>query len=257
MNNKIAFVTGASRGIGRAIATTLAKDGYDICINYRSNSSKAEEVKKEIESLGQKAYLFQGDVSKEDDVKKMFEEFSLISDKLDVLVNNAGVYPASMIEDYTIDQMREIVEVVLIGKMIITKYALPYLKKSNSPKIINIASRMGREKTTETIGAYGPAEAGVIKFTQCCALEFSKYNIKVNCVAPGLTRTDLTNDNFVRQEGSQEKADKLWQISADENPSHRVGLPQDIANVVSFLASEKADYINGEYIGVNGGSNLV
>jgi 3-oxoacyl-[acyl-carrier protein] reductase len=256
MSNKIALITGGSRGIGRATALTLAKDGYDICINYISNDSKALEVQSEILALGRTAYLLKGDISSENDVKAIFEKFTEISDKLDLLVNNAGIDHALMIEDYTIDQMREVVDVVLIGKMIMTKYALPYLKKSESPKIINVASRMGREKTIETIGAYGPAEAGVIKFTQCCALEFAKYNIKVNCVAPGLTRTDLTNDILVKEEGSQEKADEIWELLASKNPSHRVGQPQDTANVVSFLASDKADYINGEYIGINGGSNL-
>ncbi len=108
---------------------------------------------------------------------------------------------------------------------------------------------MGKEKTIPTIGAYGPAEAGVIKFTQCCALEFRDYKIRVNCVAPGLTDTDMTRGLF--------KDEKTWKMFANTNPSGRVGQPQDVANVVAFVVSEKASYINGEMIGVNGGSNLV
>ena len=108
---------------------------------------------------------------------------------------------------------------------------------------------MGKEKTIRGIGAYGPAEAGVIKFTQCCALEFSEYKIRVNCVAPGLTDTEMSRSITTDQ--------KVWDALAKTNPSGRVGQPQDIANVVSFLVSEKANYINGETIGVNGGSNLV
>lgn len=115
---------------------------------------------------------------------------------------------------------------------------------------------MGKEKTIKTISVYGPATADVIKFTQCMALELADYRIRVNCVAPGLTNTDLTRDLFIRDEGSKEKADELWKIMADKNPSGRVAEPEDIANVVSFLVSAKANYINGETIGVNGGSNL-
>ena len=108
---------------------------------------------------------------------------------------------------------------------------------------------MGQEKSIETIGAYGPAKAGVIKFTKCCALEFSKYKIRANAVLPGLTDTDLNRSLYPE--------DDFWELMAKKNPSGRVGQPQDIANVVSFLASDKGNYINGETIGVNGGSNLV
>jgi 3-oxoacyl-[acyl-carrier protein] reductase len=248
MSNKIALVTGSSRGIGKAIALTLAKDGYDIIVNYKSNQGKAKETGKEIEKLGRKAHLIQTDVSKDKEVEEMFKKVSKITNQLDAVVSNAGYDYAKLIEDYTMEEMRYIVDLILIAKFSVTKYALPLLKKSPRASIVNIASRMGKEKTIKTIGAYGPAEAGVIKFTQCCALEFGDYKIRVNCVAPGLTRTDLTNDLF--------KTKEQWKVFEDANPSKRVGQPQDIANAVSFLISDRADYINGETIGVNGGSNL-
>lgn len=245
---KTALVTGSSRSIGKAIALQLAHDGYNIFVHYKKENNKALQTQAEIEKLGQKAYLVQADVTADNDLKKMFEEINKITDTLDVVVNNVGFDYAYMIEDYTLEQINYMINVNLISKMMITKYALPFLMKSKTPTIINIASRMGKEKTIETVGAYAPAEAGIIKFTQCCALEFSKYSIRVNCVAPGLTRTGLT-ENIFKTEGE-------WEAFSKKNPSHRVGMPQDVANVVSFLASDKSSYINGETLGVNGGSNL-
>src|SRR5277367_6627993 len=109
----------------------------------------------------------------------MFDQINSVTDTLDVLVNNVGFDYAYMIEDYTIQQIRYMIDVNLISLIVITKFALPFLKKSSYPSIANIASRMGKEKTVETIGVYGPAKAGVIKFTQCCALEFRNYKIRV------------------------------------------------------------------------------
>ncbi len=248
-SKKLALVTGSSRGIGKAIALTLAKDGFDIVVNCSKSKKQGEEVGEEIGKIGRQAYLVMGDITNEAQAQNIFKQMATIAPQLDLLVNNAGFDYGHLIEDYTIPQMREIVEIILIAKMTTTKYALPLLKKSPNPSIINIASRMGREKTIETVGAYGPAEAGVIKFTQCCALEFRKYKIRVNCVAPGLTETELTR-NMVPEES-------FWKEQARINPRGRVGTPQDVANVVSFLSSEKADYINGETIGVNGGSVLI
>lgn len=245
--NKTALVTGSSRGIGATTAIILAKKGYDVAIHYKSSLEKAQYVKTEVETLGQKAYLFQADVSKTEDIKKMFEQYTDEIGTLDLLVNNAGFDKAKLIEEYTFEEMKYVINVVLFSKIVTTKLALPLLKKSDDPVIINIASRMWKEKTIETIGAYGPAMAGVMKWTQSCALEFAKYKIRVNCVAPGLTYTDLTKTMLAEDEFS---------FAATANPRGRVTTPQDIANVVALIASKEADYINGEIIGVNGGSNL-
>lgn len=246
--DKYAFVTGASRGIGRSIAITLVKDGFRVFINYLENENKAKEVLNEIEGLGGVGYLIQGDVSKEAGVKSIFDQIQKITDTLDVVVNNAGFDYGFMIEDYTIEQMKKVIDITMMGKIIVTKYSLPFLKKSKYPSIVNIASRMGGPTTIPTIGAYGPAEAGIIKFTQCCALEFAKYKIRVNCVAPGLTDTDMTRGIYPEE--------SFWKAKAESNPRGRVGNPQDHANAVSFLVSEKADYITGDTILVTGGSNL-
>jgi NAD(P)-dependent dehydrogenase (short-subunit alcohol dehydrogenase family) len=246
---KYAMVTGGSRGIGKAISIQLAKDGFDVFINYQKNQKAADEVIADIKKEGRQGYAFIGDVSSESDMKKVFVEVSKTSNKLDILVNNAGTDLGKMIEDFTIEEMKMIVDINLIGVFICTKIFLPLLKKSSSAQIINISSRMGKEKIIETIGAYGPAKAGVIKFTQCCALEFMKYKIRANAVLPGLTDTDLNRSLYPEND--------FWEAMAKKNPSGRVGQPQDVANVVSFLASENGSYINGETIGVNGGSNLV
>jgi 3-oxoacyl-[acyl-carrier protein] reductase len=252
----LALVTGSSRGIGKAIALQLANDGFDIIIHYNKSTKDAQSVKNEIESLGRECLILKADLTKDDEIELMFDEVGRHYEILDLVVNNAGYDYGYLFEDYTIEQMRYVLDIVLWSKMLVTKLALPFLKKSSNSSIINIASRMGKEKTIKTISVYGPAEAGVIKFTQCCALEFSDYKIRVNCVAPGLTKTDLPNDLFLRETNNQKETDKIWQLMAKNNPSGRVGEPQDIANAVSFLASNKASYINGETIGVNGGSNL-
>lgn len=254
--SKTALVTGASRGIGRATAIQLATDGYDIILHYNKSHEEAKLAQTEIEKLGVKCTLISADLTDDSAVAKIFATISRDFQSIDLLVNNAGYDYGHLFEDYTLEQMRHILDIVLLAKMTVTKFALPLLKNSPQASIINIASRMGKEKTIKGVSIYGAAEAGVIKFTQCCALEFAEYKIRVNCVAPGLTDTDLTRNMFIRDEGSVEKADELWNLLAEKNPSGRVGQPQDIANLISFLASDKANYINGETIGVNGGSNL-
>ncbi|KXK26699.1 MAG: 3-oxoacyl-(acyl-carrier-protein) reductase FabG [candidate division WS6 bacterium OLB20] len=255
--SQTALVTGASKGIGKAIALRLAHDGFNIIVHYNRSQKEAQNVSEEIRKTGRESWIVQADLADDTSVREMFNTIADDHDSLDLLVNNAGMDHAKMIEDYTLEEMREVIDVVLFGKISCTKLALPLLKKSQNPGIINIASRMGKEKTIPTIGAYGPAEAGVIKWTQCCALEFAQHRIRVNCVAPGLTRTSLTEDIFLDEsDGDTDKAESIWNEMAARNPSHRVGKPDDVAGVVSFLASDDASYINGETIGVNGGSNL-
>ena len=152
----------------------------------------------------------------------------------------------NFIEDLDIDGFRKILDVNLVGKVIVTKFALPLLKKSETPSIVNIASRLGTKPCVEA-SAYCASEAGVINFTKTSALEFSKYKIRVNVVSPGLTNTSLAMMGWTKEEIEEQK---------NNNPLYRIGEPIDIANIVLFLLSEKASYINGENINVNGGSLL-
>jgi 3-oxoacyl-[acyl-carrier protein] reductase len=243
VKNKIALVTGASSGIGREIAIQLAKQGIDVCINYLHSEKAADNVKKEIEQFGVNVKIFRADVSKEDEVKNMFSFLYKKFGGLDILINNAGTHIANLIENYEYKDWKRIIGVNLIGKFLCTKHSIPLLKKSQSGKIINIASRLGL-KPRETQSAYCCSNAATIMLTKASALELSKYNIKVNTISPGLTKTNLTNLFFTEEE---------FQEYAKKSPSNRLGTPLDIANSVLFLISEKADLINGENINVNGG----
>jgi 3-oxoacyl-[acyl-carrier protein] reductase len=246
---KFALITGGSRGIGKAIAIELAKDNYNVLINYRSDSISAKKIKKEIEQIGVKAYLLKGDVSNELQMRKVFKKVGNITQHIDLLVNNAGIDDGRNLEELEFKAIKNIINVNLIGSILVTKLALPFLKNASDAQILNISSRMGKEKVIEGVSAYAPSKAGLIKFTQCCALEFAKYNIRSNAICPGFTDTDL-NRKIVTDKS-------FWKNQALNNPSRRVGLPEDVANVVTFLASPRASYINGEALGVNGGSVLV
>jgi len=195
IKNKTALITGSSSGIGKEIAIQLAKQDIMVCI----------------EKEGGKAVLFKADVSKEKDIEKMFiflkEEFG----KLDYLINNAGINVAKNFEKYSTVDWSRIMNINLTGKYLCTQYATPLLKKSENPRIINIASRFGR-KPDDEIPAYCCAEAGVLMLTKVSALGLAKYGIKVNTISPGLTRTSLTEkicsqeefDTYVESNPSKE-----------------------------------------------------
>lgn len=218
-----------------------------MAINYKKDTKRAKEVLREIEKLGRKGWLLKADITQDKQVEDMFQKLGKFCSKLDLLVNCAGFDYGYLIENYTMKQVRYLVDLILVAKILVTKLALPYLKKSSRPAIINIASRTGGPTTMKTVGAYAPAQAGVMKFTQCCALEFARYKIRANCIAPGLTETDLTKNILSAED---------FAAAAQKNPSGRVGQPQDVAGVVSFLASPESHYVNGTTILVTGGSEL-
>lgn len=241
--NKTALVTGASSGIGKEIALQLAKQGIFVCINFSKSKSNAQRVKEEIEGFGGESIIFQADVTKENEVIKMFKFLSSEFDTLDYLINNAGIDIPQYIEEHNLDDWKKIIDLNLNGKFLCLKHAIPLLKKASSPRVINIGSRFG-EKPLEEASAYCCSEAAIIMFTKVSALELSKYNIKVNTVSPGLTRTPLTEKICSEEE---------FDAYAKTNPSKRIGRPIDIANAVLFLLSDKAEFINGENINVSGG----
>jgi len=219
-----------------------------VFVHYHRDYKAAEQTANEIKKLGKKCSLLQGDVSSQFDVEEMFHQIAKVTDRLDLLVNNAGTDYDFKLEEYELAKMKRVLDVNLWGTILVSKLAIPFLKKSGSGVIINIASRMGIGKVIEGVGAYAPSKAGVIRFTKCCALELAKSKIRANAVCPGLTETELTRTFF--------PDDGFWKQAAQENLAGRVGKPEDVAHLVAFLASDKASYINGETIGVNGGSNL-
>lgn len=246
---KYAFVTGGSRGIGEAIVRTLATDRFTIILHYYTDMKRAEKIKKEIESQKIQVYITQGDLSKIDDIKNIFTQLLQITNKLDLVVNNAGVYLPSYIENFSLDKIEYTLRVNFIAPFFITQHALPFLINSDNPQIINIASRLGKERVIDKSSAYAASKAALIQFTRCCALEFRKYKIRVNAICPGFTNTDMNKTTI-------NKKNNYCKLSQNI-PLGRIAEPQDIADVVSFLASSKASYINGESIGVNGGSVLM
>jgi 3-oxoacyl-[acyl-carrier protein] reductase len=246
VENKVALITGASSGIGREIAIQLARENIKVCINHSNSQEKASKVVEEIIKSGGNAVSFPADVSNEEDVKKMFKFIKSELGGLDILINNAGLGHLSLIEDQDYNDWKKVIEVNLGGKFLCAKYATPLLKNSKHPQIINIASRLAT-KAMERASAYGVGASGIVMLTQVLALELSKYDIRVNSISPGLIRTSLTekewsNEDFVKY--------------SKNNPSGRVGETVDVANVVLFLISKQASYINGENININGGSLL-
>ena len=240
--NKVALVTGGTSGIGKEIAKQLLIKGAKVIINYAHNEENYQKTKNEFEEFKDNALFIKADVSNEDEVIRMFEQI----EKLDYLINNAWTNIDSYIEEFDIEDFRRVLDVNLVGKVICTKHAVPLLKNSKSPSIVNIASRLGTRPCAEA-SAYCSAEAGIINFTQVSTLELSKYSIRVNTVSPGLTITPLSLEGWTEREIEEHK---------QNNPLKRLGETIDIANAVLFLLSDKANYINGENLNINGGSLL-
>lgn len=240
--NKVALVTGGTSGIGKEIAKQLLRNRAKVIINYSNNEDNYKKTKNEFQEYKDNVLFIKADVSNEDEVMRMFEQI----EKLDYLINNAGTNIDSYIEEFNIEDFRRVLDVNLVGKVICTKHAVPLLKNSKSPSIVNIASRLGTKPCAEA-SAYCSAEAGIINFTQASALELSKYLIRVNTVSPSLTKTPLALNGWTESEIESYK---------QNNPLKRLGETIDIANAVLFLLSENASYINGENLNVNGGSLL-
>lgn len=243
MKKKIALVTGGSSGIGKAIAMELANNDFEVVINFSNSKEKAEETQKEIIKQGGKAYIFQADITLEENVCELFAFIDQNFRGLDILINNAGIYIPDFIESHNLINWEKVFNLNLKSKLLCTKHAIPLLKKSPSPRIINIATRAA-EKAMEESVAYCCASSGIVMLTKVSALELAKYNIRVNAVSPGLTKTPMTEAVDTEDD---------FKEYAMKNPSGRVGLPQDIANAVSFLVSDKSEFVNGENLNVSGG----
>lgn len=245
--DKIVLVTGSTSGIGRQIAKQLLENGAKVIINYGHNDKLAEETMEELSNFRDNILLIKCDLSKANEVDNMFNEIKERFSKLDGLVNCAAYDKVLSIEDLTIEEYRHELDVNVVARWQCIKNAILLMKKSDRPRIINIASRLGTKPMEDSV-AYCTCEAATIMLTKCCALELSKYNIKVNTVSPSLTLTPL---------GMQSYSEEEIKATAEKNPSKRIGTVEDTANLVLFLLSDKADYINGENVNVNGGILLV
>lgn len=239
---KTALVTGASRGIGRAIALALASKGFAVALNYAGSHDAAEAVKKEIEDAGGKAFTVQGDVSKSEDVDRIFKTVKDEFGGLDVLVNNAGINRDALLIRMKESNWDDVIATDLKSDFLTTKAAAAMMMRKRKGSIINISSVVG---IMGNIGQanYAAAKAGVIGLTKACAKEMAARNIRVNAVAPGFIETAMTD-------GIPEKIREGMIASI---PLGRMGQPEDIARAVCFLASDDASYITGQVLVVDGG----
>ena len=245
--DKVFLITGSTSGIGQGIAKALLEEGAKVVINYAHNEEKAEETKKLLKEYQDRTLFIKADISEEKAVIDMYKKIEEKFNQLDGLVNNA-VYDKIFSIEELLEEYRKELEVNVIARWMCIKYAIPLLKKSSMPRIINIASRLGTKPIEDSV-AYCTSEAATIMLTQCCALELTKkYNIKTNTVSPSMTLTPFAKKSYTEDEIKQ---------TAMKNPSGRLGEVEDTVNAVLFLLSEKADYINGENLNVNGGILLV
>ena len=240
--NKVVFVTGATRGIGKQIAITFAKEGYDIAINYRKENADLENTKKVIEENGVKCLAVQGDVSSFEDCERFVKEIINEYGKIDVLVNNAGITKDTLLMRMKKEDFESVIDVNLVGTFNVTKNVIPYMMKARGGKIINISSVVGVSGNAGQTN-YSASKAGIIGFTKSLAKEIASRNILVNAVAPGFIETDMTN---VLKDEVKENISK-------QIPLNRMGKAEDVANVVKFLASEDSSYITGQVINIDGG----
>lgn len=244
LTGKIALVTGGSRGIGAAIAVSLASQGATVAVNYVSNKSAAERVVADINKLGTKAAAFQANVSLDGDSARLVAEVVKTFGRIDILVNNAGVFEMKSIEDLDLAHYDRLFNVNVKGVIATTIAALP--KLSDGGRIINISS--GAAKATMVGGSvYSATKAALETLTRIWAQDLGKRRITVNAVAPGTTLTDMLEAGL---------PEEMKQMYIGKTALGRLGEPSDIADVVTFLASEEARWVTGQTINADGGIQL-
>lgn len=242
LKNRIALITGASTGIGRAIAVKYAQEGAHVIINYIGNQSVAEEAMEEIKGLGGSAEIYKCDISSYLEVEKMIDELVAKHGRIDILVNNAGITKDSLVMRMSIEDFQKVIDINLNGTFNTIKALSRYMLKEKQGKIINIASVVG---ITGNAGQanYAASKAGVIALTKSVAKEFATRNINVNAIAPGYIQTKMTD--VLNEKVKEEILSRI--------PMKTIGSPEDIAKTALFLASEDSNYITGQVINVDGG----
>lgn len=242
LKGKTAIVTGASRGIGRAIALRLADMGANLVLNYRSSIQGTEDIIKEIEEKGVKAIAVQADISKFEEAEKLVKAAVDTFTSIDILVNNAGITKDGLLLRMKEEDFDSVINVNLKGAFNTIKHVSGIMLKQRSGKIINISSVVG---ITGNVGQlnYAAAKAGILGLTKSAARELGSRGITVNAVAPGFIQTDMT----------EVLSDKVKENIKGTIPLKTLGTPEDVANLVGFLASDMASYITGQVINVDGG----
>jgi len=243
LNKKVAIVTGASRGIGKATALNLANEGANIIIQYYTNFKGAQEVKEKIEQLGCQAIVVQADIRKSKDINRMIKFTIEKFKRIDILVNNAGITEPEPVFKTTKVKWDNMIKTNLTSVFLCCKAVIKYMKKQKEGSIINLSSVCGENGGLGAGVHYCAAKAGVIGLTKSLANQLAPYGIRVNAIAPAMINTDMINW----------RPAKLMESTIQQIPLKRLGKPEELASVVTFLASPKSGYITGATIDVNGG----
>lgn len=239
---KVALITGASRGIGQAVALEMARAGADIAVNYSGSEAAAQATVDQVKALGRKAIMVKANVADADEVAAMVESVQAEFGHIDILVNNAGITRDTLLMRMKDSDWDDVININLKGVYLVTKAVSKLMMKQRSGRIINMSSVVG---VTGNAGQanYSASKAGVIGFTKTCAKELASRGILVNAIAPGFIHTDMTDV----------LPDKVKEATLAAIPLHRMAEPKEVASVAVFLASEYASYITGQVLNVDGG----
>lgn len=240
--NKVVFVTGGSRGIGKQVALTYADNGYNVIINYVSDKTDVESLKKEFDEKGVESLILKADVSKKEEVEEVVKQAIEKFEKIDVLVNNAGITKDNLLMRMSEEEFDKVIEINLKGTYLVTKTVSKYMMKQRKGSIINLSSVVGVSGNAGQCN-YSASKAGIIGFTKSIAKELASRNIRANAVAPGFIETDMTDV----------LSDAVKESIYNQIPLKRMGTVKEVAELIYFLGSEKSSYITGQVINVDGG----
>lgn len=245
LKDRVAVITGGSRGIGRATSLMFARAGCNVAIIYRSSSESAEEVKQEAQQSGVDVRIYKADVADKRQVDAAVEKIVSNFGRIDILVNNAGIWEKNPIDEMSEQSLLNTVNINLLGSFHTCMAVVPHMKKRKSGVIVNISSTAG-QRGEAYYSPYGATKSAVIGLTKSLAPELVEFNIRVNCVAPGWAETDMSRPAL------EERADEVLA----KIPMNRVADPDEMAGPILFLVSDMASFITGEVLNVNGGAVL-
>jgi 3-oxoacyl-[acyl-carrier protein] reductase len=248
LKDKVALITGSSRGVGRSIALAYGKEGAKVVINYTSNEKAAQDVVKAVQAMGSEAIAVRADVSRKAEVESLFAAGMKKFGRLDILVNNAGFTMPAMLIKMTEDQWDQVVDIHLKGAFLCSQAAANLMKENNSGKIINVMSVAGLVGTVGQVN-YSAAKGGILSMTKSIARELARYNICANVISLGIVATDMTEK--IRSD------EKLAEIYMNRILLKRFAEAEDIAPAFVFLASDDANYITGQLFCVDGGYGMI